>query len=57
MEDGADVIVLGCTALAYWAEEIPKKVKRPGDRASCHNIKSCTEAMHINFECLIKFRN
>lgn len=24
MEDGADVIVLGCTALAYWAEEIKK---------------------------------
>lgn len=24
IEDGADVIVLGCTALAYWAEEIQK---------------------------------
>jgi len=47
IEDGADVIILGCTALAYWAEEIQKRLNVPVIEPAATTLKIAQMFAHI----------
>ncbi len=52
IEDGADVIVLGCTALAYWAEEIQKRLNVPVIEPAAVTLKIAQILARLNFMCV-----
>jgi len=47
-KDGADVIVLGCTAIAYWAEEIQKKLNVPVIEPASTTLKVAEALVNLN---------
>ena len=47
-KDGADVIVLGCTALAYWAGEIQKRLNVPVIEPASTTLKVAEALVNLN---------